>query len=68
MTILQTRETLGSRRNHILTAIIKTAQNSAIRTAIDMGVFEKIPFSGDGITLDDLSAALGIDKRLLGKL
>lgn len=32
-----------------------------------MGVFEKIPSSGNGIASDDLSAALGIDKQLIGK-
>ena len=46
---------------------IQTAQNSAIRTAINMGVFEKIPLSGSGINVIDLSSELGVDVRLLSE-
>ncbi|MCJ1286657.1 hypothetical protein MMC26_006003 [Xylographa opegraphella] len=43
----------------------QTAQNSAIRTAIGMGVFERTPLSGDGISARDLAAISNVDERLL---
>ena len=52
----------------ILTAsVIQTAQNSALRTAIGMGVFDNIPPSNTGISATDLSAAINVDERLLGQ-
>jgi hypothetical protein len=47
--------------------IIQTAQNAAIRTALNMGIFDKIPFSGGGISVTDLSALLKVDERLLSE-
>lgn len=47
--------------------ISQTAQNSAIRTAIDMCIFDKMPDSGKSISAMELSAALQVDERLLGK-
>lgn len=47
--------------------ISQTAQNSAIRTAIDMGIFDKMPDSGESISAIELSAALQVDERLLSK-
>ena len=46
---------------------MQTAQNSAIRTAINMGVFEKIPSSGSGISVIELATELEVDARLLGE-
>lgn len=46
---------------------MQTAQNSAIRTAINMGVFEKIPTDGSEIGVADLAAALKVDETLLGE-
>ena len=58
-----------SAKSIILTClIIQTAQNSAIKTAINMGVFEKIPLPGSGINVTDLAAELGVDVRLLCEL
>lgn len=51
----------------LIWCIIQTAQNSAIRTAINMGVFEKIPASGRSINVTDLASELGVDVRLLGE-
>ena len=47
--------------------ILQTAQNSAIRSAIGMGLFEKIPSSGTGMRASDLSATLNVDERLLSE-
>ncbi len=62
------RKARSSRSKDVLTSpIFQTAQNSAIRTAINMGIFDKMPVSGESITAAELSAALQVDERLLGK-
>ena len=58
----------GKCKRHVLTtSIVQTAQNSAIRTAISMGIFGKIPLSGSGIDVTELSAKLQVDRHLLSK-
>lgn len=49
-----------------LLTVFQTAENAAIRTAIAMGVFEKVPSSGSGISATDLSTTLELDRDLLG--
>ena len=48
-------------------SIVQTAQNAAIRAAINMGVFEKIPPSSDCISATDLSTTLRVNKDLLSE-
>ena len=50
-----------------LLSVVQTAQNAAIRAAINMGVFEKIPPSGDCISATDLSTTLQVHKDLLSE-
>lgn len=47
---------------------VQSAQNFAIRTAVDLALFDRIPSSGSGISITDLSRAVKVDERLLGKL
>ncbi|KAL9608390.1 MAG: hypothetical protein Q9167_006770 [Letrouitia subvulpina] len=44
------------------------AQNFAIRTAVDLGLFDRIPSSGSGISITDLSRAVNVDERLLARI
>ena len=52
-------------------SVVQTAQNAAIRTVINMGVFEAIPASGGSISATDLSTKLECDiglVRVVGSL
>ncbi|KAK0512054.1 hypothetical protein JMJ35_005182 [Cladonia borealis] len=46
----------------------QTAQNAAIRTALSMGVFEKLFFRPSGMSATELSESLGIDRQLLVRI
>ena len=56
-----------SKEQLLIAYIVQTAQNCAIRTAINMGVFEKIPSCGSGISVTDLATGLEVDVHLLGE-
>ncbi|KAL8792761.1 MAG: hypothetical protein Q9195_004648 [Heterodermia aff. obscurata] len=43
----------------------QTAQNSSIRTAINMGVFEAVPSRGMGVTVAELAQELKVNEHLL---
>ena len=51
----------------LLTYTIQTAQNSSIRIAINIGVFEAIPTRGKGVTIAELAQELNVNEHLLGK-
>ena len=51
----------------LLNDTIQTAQNSSIRTAISMGIFEAIPSRGEGVTSSELAQKLKVNENLLGK-
>ena len=63
----------SGRRSHVskhdilFTSAIQTAQNSAIRTAINMGVFEAIPSSSKSISVAELAQELKFNEHLLNK-
>ncbi|KAL9041934.1 MAG: hypothetical protein Q9214_003940, partial [Letrouitia sp. 1 TL-2023] len=52
----------------ILFQSTQSAQNFAIRTAVDLALFDRIPSSGSGISIADLSRAVNVDERLLARI
>ena len=57
----------GRPRSLLTHPIFQTAQNCAIRTAIMMGIFEKVPHDGTAISAAKIAAASQADHRLVSK-
>lgn len=53
-------------KNFEILIIWQVAQNAAIRSVIEMGVFDEMPLDGSPVSVETLAVRLKVDQELLG--